>query len=411
MKKLSLMLIIFVVLVAFEDSTSAAKDKVVTKNSCLMLGDYPDKGVNEIRTLLLIQAKQAALNEIYGEMIRSTTEVKRGVLTMDLLTADSLGLLRVKGDPRYYNGPNFGEVCVEITGYVTEKDLKKFQKIPVAIKKYCFSNPDIPIRAIKERAREAAVLELVKKHRPALKDIDPKIARHLIHDLEISNENLDLNTAAYCLEVKAQVIPFELEFAVLTRVESPDSPTAKGKPTPKASAKKAGAVIYALKLDKYDIGDPLPEIGQKAVFLIEKDSNKPYIGQMASGEGFLEFKSIKLPANFTLSFDIWPRGNSYFVILSSSSRKKEFRFWFSYENHVKFPNNVKVNGKVNSQAWIQIWLKRKGNAFKVYAKDVKEDKMRFVGSTALTDVPPDLDTLRIRQLPKMKFRNIKVIAD
>lgn len=132
---------------------------------------------------------------------------------------------------------------------------------------------------------------------------------------------------------------------------------------------------------------------------------------MASGEGFLEFKPIKFPVNFTLSFDIWPRGNSYFIVLSSSSKKKEFRFWLSYENHVKFPNKIKVNGKVNSQAWIQIWLKLKGNTFKIYAKDVKEDQIRFVGSTALKDVPPDLDTLRMRQLPKMRFRNIKVLAD
>ena len=184
----------------------------VTKQACLLISDYPAKLMNEIKELLLSKAKRDALGEIYGEMVSSKTEVKNFMLTSDLITAQSLGLVRIEGNPKFFNGENLGEVCVEIKAYVTKEDLKKFKPKEVRLQNYCFTDQNIPFKDIKNKARESAFLEIIKKHNPSLSNISEEEARKLIHEFNPIKENFDYNTGAYCMDVTAKIIPFELEF-------------------------------------------------------------------------------------------------------------------------------------------------------------------------------------------------------
>jgi hypothetical protein len=145
-------------------------------------------------------------------MVSSKTEVKNFMLTSDLITAQSLGLVRIEGNPRFFNGENLGEVCVEINAYVTKEDLKKFKPKEVRLQNHCFTDQNIPLKDIKEKARESAFLEIIKKHNPSLSNISKEEARKLIHEFNPIKENFDFNTGAYCMDVTAKIIPFELEF-------------------------------------------------------------------------------------------------------------------------------------------------------------------------------------------------------
>ncbi|MCK6462809.1 MAG: hypothetical protein L6Q29_03275 [Candidatus Pacebacteria bacterium] len=207
----------------------------VTKTACTSLAEYGDMSLNKVRDLLLINAKREALSQIYGEMIYSESIVENWKLISDKIISKSLGIIRIEGDPEYYNGKNFGEVCVKINAYVTNQDLEKFKVIIVNLDRYCYTNPNMPLKNIKEKARESALLEIVKRQNPALKNISVDHASKLVHNFNIVNENFDFNTSSFCMDVKAEIIPFEIEFY---------NPDYTNGITPEPSSSESGDFFY-----------------------------------------------------------------------------------------------------------------------------------------------------------------------
>lgn len=61
--------------------------------------------------------------------MHTKTELKNGKLINDEIKQIASGLVRIKGNPIYANGQNLGEICATITAYVTEADLKKYEKV------------------------------------------------------------------------------------------------------------------------------------------------------------------------------------------------------------------------------------------------------------------------------------------
>ena len=203
--------------------------KVVKKQASILAIDFPNKTMNELKQILLEKSKRMALSEIYGEMIQSKTEVKNFVLTHDFISAKAIGIIRIKGTPKYYNGKNFGELCVLIEAFVTQEDLKKFKAKNVVIKRFCLNDPNIPFAKLKSKARKASYIEIIKRHNPSLDNISMDDAKSVIHDFYISNENLDVNTGAYCMDISANIIPIEIDILAGNTKSPKNEPIAERK--------------------------------------------------------------------------------------------------------------------------------------------------------------------------------------
>lgn len=228
-KSILAFIIIFFLSIATVSYAVNHKIKVVKKQASILAIDFPNKTMNELKQILLAKAKRMALSEIYGEMIHSKTEVQNFVLAHDLISAEALGIIRIKGTPKYYNGKNFGELCVLIEAFVTQEDLKKFKAKNVVIKRFCLNDPNIPFAKLKSKARKAAYIEIIKRHNPSLDNISMIEAKSVIHDFYVSNENLDVNTGAYCMDISANIIPIEIDILAGNSKSSKNKPIAKRK--------------------------------------------------------------------------------------------------------------------------------------------------------------------------------------
>jgi len=100
---------------AFADSYYETK-----KNVCLSSIGF--KNEDDLREKLLFKAKQMAANELYGELISSNITINNGIISKDEAISNTLGLIRIRGNPIFRNGMNLYEVCVTITAYITDKD-------------------------------------------------------------------------------------------------------------------------------------------------------------------------------------------------------------------------------------------------------------------------------------------------
>jgi hypothetical protein len=98
-----------------------------TKTSCVLQSEYKNKSQEDLKKIVLVKAKAEALEEIYGTMMNTKTELKNGRLIDDQIEQIASGLVRIKGNVKYHNGENLGEICATLTAYATKDDLKKYE--------------------------------------------------------------------------------------------------------------------------------------------------------------------------------------------------------------------------------------------------------------------------------------------
>ena len=122
----------------------------MTKTPCASSFGYD--GVDQMKSNLLLQAKRAAVNELFGEFITAVTQVKNFAVTRDQIQALSAGFVRVRR-VTYDHGPNLGDVCVTITAYTTAEDRAKF--VPENIeKRNCVSDATMSVGQLRRYAQE-----------------------------------------------------------------------------------------------------------------------------------------------------------------------------------------------------------------------------------------------------------------
>jgi hypothetical protein len=83
-----------------------------SKTYCMSAIEYTGSA-DGLKAELLTAAKREAVREFFGEFISSFTKVENLRITEDTIQATSLGFVRIKGDPEYYQGENLGDVCVK----------------------------------------------------------------------------------------------------------------------------------------------------------------------------------------------------------------------------------------------------------------------------------------------------------
>jgi len=205
MKLLLTTILFFTTLLNAQNSLST------TKTSCIHQSNYASKTLAEQKKILIEKAKQEGLEELYGTLISSSTDIKNGKLVSDKIKSRAIGSVRVKGNPKFYNGSNFGEICSDVNIYITKKDFEKYQPKKVKLHNFCYNNPSTPTNMIKTRANFKAYKQAISKFKPSLKNISDKQAESFVHGFSKSNEDFDFNKGIYCFDAEVTVLPYELE--------------------------------------------------------------------------------------------------------------------------------------------------------------------------------------------------------
>jgi len=183
------------------------------KTSCIQQSSYSDKTLSELKKILINKAKQESLEELYGALIFSATDMHNGKITSTQIKSRAVGAVRVDGNPEFYNGKNLGEICTNVKSYITPSDLEKYSPQEVKLSHFCFNDSGVPIKNVKYEARAAAYKEMIAQYKPSLNAISKKQAENLIHGYKESNAKFDFSTASYCFDATATILPYELEIS------------------------------------------------------------------------------------------------------------------------------------------------------------------------------------------------------
>jgi hypothetical protein len=262
----------------------------------------------------------------------------------------------------------------------------------------------VPLKSIRNEARKASYIEIVSKYNPLLKDIDIEQASRLVHDFDILSEELDLNTSAYCMDIKASVIPFELEFASTGR----DKESAITK-----KSYKPGDIVFDFDLEKYAEGDPLSDISNNAMILRGRRTGKLHIGTKFEGDDEITFKNIVFPSNFILYLDcyMYNKGKVEIKLIDSKNNKElSFRIDRS-EWTIEFPDNKIVSHEIYQHKWYTLKFLYKNDVVKLFAKRENKKEYTLWGAIINRENNINLDGLVLSLNTKVAYRNISITAD
>jgi len=235
--------------------------------------------IEDLKKELLYNAKRGAVNEIFGEFITSFTKVEQFTLIEDKIRASSAGLIRIKGDPVYYQGENLGEVCVKIDAYAKKEDFEKFKPKQLS-KKTCLMEGDV--KTIKGKAQEKAKLEILVDYDQSLKKYPLEKVLPLLHEVKYSEGGFVPDTQVYCVRATGTIYPIEI---VSIKGEL-DGATKKGMEKKTGHGKTIGtiAAIPPEIMQKY--GDAIPPEILKQYNLDVLSGKRPTIAKMAQGDIF-----------------------------------------------------------------------------------------------------------------------------
>jgi len=182
-----------------------------TKKACILQSEYPNKNQNQLKKILVDKIKANSVEELYGTMIYNSTILKNGKITDNETRSKIVGTVRIKGNPIFFNGDNFGEICAEVTTYITPKDIQKFTPKTIKFNDICMVDDKVSLNNLKQKVKNKAYKNIVTSYNLKLQNISANKAKSLIHKFIIKNEKFDVNTGAYCISGKATILPYELE--------------------------------------------------------------------------------------------------------------------------------------------------------------------------------------------------------
>jgi len=274
-----------------------AQDKLETaKTSCIQQSLYPNKTLDEQKKILIEKAKQESLEELYGTLISSSTDIENGKMISDKIKSRAVGAVRVNGNPSFYNGKNLGEICTDVKVYITKKDLAKYSPKKVSLTHYCFNDPSVAMKDIKTEAKYGAYKEIISQYKPSMK-VTGKQAEQFIHGFTISNDKFDFDTASYCFNAVGTILPYELEMGGVSKVDNVSNGNSK--------VSKGNSIMNVRYLHK----DKL--LSTKKLLLPKKGLDLigvpfPYLGNISSSGTYTVFldSMIKIKENGLYKFKV-----------------------------------------------------------------------------------------------------------
>lgn len=381
---------------------------------CVSPEDYGDKSLSEIKRVLLERAKREALNEILTTETTATGGPSGATLS-DLGLSDlAADMVQVKGTPRFFSGPNFGEMCLEGVFFIAKPDLEKVTPQVIELPDFCYSNEALPVGRLKEAARREAVKKALMRINPAMINADSETLDRLGKGAVFSNEKLDMSTLSYCYDVRLSVTPLAIERYPVSAAE-PAPPTSEDKPV-------RGRTVFTLNPSDYQVGDPLRKYGSMIRVArnpyVEKGIGEKTI-EASSSSSYLAFnrENVGLPDDFTISFRMYviigSVTDSMWFSLDDGLRKREDRILFClacaptpFIQFVPKSRNVKsVRKNLNKTShWAHVRFVKRGDTVSVFLNDGELGSETFSGMESLKEI-------RIELIPKTVYTDLVIESE
>jgi len=385
-----------------------------TKTVCVRAEDFGDKSLSQIKQVLLERAKKEAMNEILPAMTKA--KGRPAGLKPEELEASGLAesMVQVKGTPRFFSGPNFGEMCLEGVFFIPEANLKKLTPRVIEVRDFCYSNEALPIGRLKEAARREAVRKALIRINPIMINADDETLDRLGKGAVFTNEKLDLSTLSYCCDVRLSVIPLAVEQQTMTATQS----------TPGESTEKPikGRTVFTLNPSDYSIGDPLGKYGSMIRIgrnpYVEKGIGEKTIEALSSSSYFaFNRENVGLPDNFIISFRMYviigSVTDSMWFSLNDGLRTREDRILFCLactptpfiQFIPKDRNGRSVRKDLNGTShWALIRFVKQGDTVSVFLDDEEMGSETFRGMESLNEI-------RIELIPKTVYTDLVIEAE
>jgi len=193
---------------------------VVQKKACISAFD---KNQAQVKNKLLTLAKSSAVEELFGSLVKSFTKVENFTLKRDDIETYSIGFIQVKGNPIYFQGKGFGEVCVTINADATEKAFEKIKPKQLS-KKTCLMEGDL--KTIKKRTEEKAKLEALFDYEHNLREYSPQKILPLLREVTFSEGGFVQGTPVYCVRTTGLLYPIEV--TALAKAKKPNEQFVQG---------------------------------------------------------------------------------------------------------------------------------------------------------------------------------------
>ncbi len=215
--------------------TSLLAEKSVTKTVTINRLLYPDKSVEELKQIALDKAKYAAAKEIFGEVLLSETVMANGKIVDEFVRERSGGVIHVRGNPKFSNGKNLGDIQCTIEAYATDEDIAATTPQTITLNDFKYTDPDVPLKQLKAMAEDAFIVEALSKVKPSLRYEGPAKARKLATGVDIEKMDFDVDTSTFTISGSVKYIPAFLEHSdVIETTEITD----RFKPKPPVQKKR-----------------------------------------------------------------------------------------------------------------------------------------------------------------------------
>jgi hypothetical protein len=177
--------------------------EVALQNQCMTLGGV---GIEEAKKELLQAVRRRAVEQLFGSLVTSLTEVENLSLKKDQIQAVSMGYIRFEGNPTFSNGQSLGELCVKAEAFATDEDRAKLQPRSLE-KKACVAEGEVA--TIRKRAEERAISEAVTDFDGNLRQFSLAQILPLLHEVRFSDGSFVLETTTYCVKASGTLYPIE----------------------------------------------------------------------------------------------------------------------------------------------------------------------------------------------------------
>jgi len=179
------------------------------KTACISLFGTEYATADEARAVLLALAKEAAVQEIFGEFLQSRSQVDNYSLSSMDIETTTVGFVRIRGNPEYSQGAGLGEICIAVDAYVRDEDLAMLN--PRALtKKVVVADPGLTLKEVEEEAKKKALLTALIEYDQNLKKYDESALMPLMHEARYADGHFIEGTTAYSIEITGTIYPIEI---------------------------------------------------------------------------------------------------------------------------------------------------------------------------------------------------------
>jgi hypothetical protein len=283
---LSLLLLALLAIGRLALAPSALADIVQQVSACVDINKSHAKDLETVKQTLLKNMQQQAPRVLYAKLYGDpNTHVSTNQFSVDY-NDDVAKRLVMQGQPEYFNGDNFGELCVRAWYSLPEQQVVTVAAKTVSLKSFCYQEDGLNPQDLADKARMAAVERLIGNMAPGARAPE-EYRRRLLEKAKVAGQLSPIDPTTYCLDIAVDLIPLELEtFIPQLKTEAPAAP----KPQPLSPVKPPDC---SLDLSKYKEGDLAKEFGKNIAVYQDENGKSLGVNIRAGGVAVVPLKGAE----------------------------------------------------------------------------------------------------------------------